>query len=67
MVALYLEGGVGAVKAEFAYGGTVVHQLYDDAGVFLIYVLDDGSVRWLGKGAQGELAAPGSGHIAAAW
>lgn len=55
------------IKAEFMYGGTVVHQLYDDAGVFLIYVLDDGSVRWLGEGDQGELAAPGSGHIAAAW
>jgi hypothetical protein len=62
-------GGLAAelVVAEFAYEGTVVHQGYDATGRFLIYVLDDGSVRWQGKGDSGMLAPPGSGHIAAAW
>jgi hypothetical protein len=55
------------VLAEFPYEGTVVHQVYDGSGTFLIYALDDGSVRWQGKGERGTLADPGSGHIAAAW
>ena len=55
------------VLAEFPYEGTVVHQVYDETGTFLLYVLDDGSVRWQGKGQKGTLAEPGSGHLAAAW
>ena len=55
------------VFAEFPFEGTVVHQGYDETGTFLIYVLDDGSVRWQGKGQKGTLADPGSGHLAAAW
>ena len=55
------------VLAEFQYEGEVIHQIYDDSGTFLIYVLDDGSVRWQGTGSRGELAPAGSGFLAAAW
>ncbi|MFT7650569.1 MAG: hypothetical protein ACI8Y4_005343 [Candidatus Poriferisodalaceae bacterium] len=51
------------VLATFSYGGRVANQTYDDAGVFLIYTLTDGSVRWLGGGI---LIEPGSGYLAAA-
>lgn len=64
-----LFGGLAGdlVLAEFPYEATVVHQSYDESGTFLLYALDDGSVRWQGRGARGTLAPAGSGHIAAAW
>lgn len=55
------------IIATFPYGGRVVNQTYGPSGVFLIYTLTDGSVRWQGKGSSGILAEPGSNYLAAAW
>lgn len=54
------------VFAEFVYEGKVFHQGYDASGRFLLYTLEDGSVRWQGAGQRGQLAEPGN-FVAAAW
>ncbi len=54
----------GALLASFPIEKGAVWGGYDPAGVFLVYVDADGTVRWQGGGAVGEIA---DGFLFASW
>lgn len=64
--AVVVDPDSGEVRESFDRSGAVLSQDHDPSGTYLLYVLEDGSVRWEFDGTDGGVLAAG-GYLAATW